>query len=287
MPTTRISTIDGDHQRHLGQLAADVEQLPQPLTRGRRVGDQLGGHQRAPGERPALPQTAEVARAARPAAARTGSGRAVDRPEHPADPVEQRRHLLHAAEQPVGDRRHRTQQDDGVDGGVRQLEPDDRRGHPGDRRQALQPADDRADRGPQPAAPPHGQPEQRADDQRHREPDGARGSGWSRPPRARVPSCTVCQNVAATSAGDGQRVGRLELGDVGQLPDADQQRRGTRSAAAPSGRTSGRAPAPAGRSGALSSASSPASTVRLLGGGVRATSGRARRPSRSVTGHGG
>ena len=138
----------GDDQRHLGQLAADVEQLAEALAQARRVGDQLGGHERAPGERPALPQTAEVAGQRGRAAARTGSGRAPTGPSTRPTRSNSGGTCFDAAEQAVGDRRHGAQQDDGVDGGVRQLEPDDRRRHPGDRRQALQPADDRPDARP-------------------------------------------------------------------------------------------------------------------------------------------
>ena len=57
--------------RRSQQLARLVEQLAEPRPRSPRSDDQLGGHERAPGERPALPAARRGSRAAPPAAART------------------------------------------------------------------------------------------------------------------------------------------------------------------------------------------------------------------------
>ena len=109
---------DADHQddqhpghqpRGVGELALEL----QPTADRRLVGDdhqQLAGHQAAPGERPALLEPGhergqrrrqhDVAVGAEPVGA-----------EHPAGAQQQRRDLVDAGDQPVGDRRRRADHD--------------------------------------------------------------------------------------------------------------------------------------------------------------------------------
>ncbi len=65
--------------------------------------------------------------------------------QHAPHAREQRRTWSSAGNDPVGDRRHRAEQHDGVDSRPADPEVDDRGGHPGDRREALQPGQERTD----------------------------------------------------------------------------------------------------------------------------------------------
>ena len=113
-------------------------------TRCAAGGDDLGGHQRAPRERPALLEAAEVA-------GQRGGQHDEQRPaqtvraEDRADAAV-RRHLVDARDKAVHDRRGRAHEHHEVHRGVRQAEPEDRRRHPRDRRQHLQARDQRAER---------------------------------------------------------------------------------------------------------------------------------------------
>ncbi len=85
--------------------------------------------------------------------------------EHLAHPRQDRRDLVDAGHQPVRDRRDRAGEHDEVDRGVGQPEPQHRGGHPRHRRQALQPRQQRADRGAHHGDLRHQQPQRRRDQQ--------------------------------------------------------------------------------------------------------------------------
>ena len=230
MPIARITRIVPSTPARSASVrdCSSIEPRPKPIVPPRR--DDLGGHERAPRERPALLEAGDVA----------GEGRGEDHEgreleaagaEHRADPAQLRRHLVDARDETVDDRRDRAHQDDEVDGGIREAEPDDRRRHPRDRGQHLQSRDDRA-RSPRrsgftsASSSPSGVPTAIA---------------MRKPmmPRSRLVVIASCSRpdshasprASATSTGLGARSGRgWAIIDV-QLPDDDQHRR-RRSAAA-------------------------------------------------------
>ena len=68
------------------------------------------------------------------------------RAHHLPGPQQDRRHVVDAGDQPVGDRRRGAEHDDERDRPLGQLEQQDRQREPGDRRHRLQPGDQRPDR---------------------------------------------------------------------------------------------------------------------------------------------
>ena len=143
MPTDE----DHDHDRHqpgrVGLLAVDVELRADRHDAERH--EQLAGQQAAPGERPALLQAADevrhrrrqhdVAQQPEPAGADRASRLHQDR-----------RHVVDAGDQAVGDRRCGAEHDDERDRPLGELEQQDGQREPGDRRHRLQAGDQRADR---------------------------------------------------------------------------------------------------------------------------------------------
>ena len=161
-----------EHAREVGELAALVEHRAEAEADRAADRDDLGGHQRAPRERPALLEARDVPgqRGRQHDERRETAG---TRAEHGAHAAQLRRHLVDARDESVHDRRHGAHEHDEVHRGIREAEPDDRGRHPRDRRQHLQARDDRPDR---PAERHHlgeQQPEGRADDDRDEEAEHA------------------------------------------------------------------------------------------------------------------
>ena len=176
MPMARITRIVASTPARSAssRLWWSIEPRPKPIVPPGR--DDLGGHERAPRERPALLEAGDVAGQRGGEHDEGGEPRASGA-EHGAHAPELRRHLLDARDEAVHDRRHRAHEHDEVHRGVGEPEPEDRGGHPRHRRQHLQARDDRADRAAQRLHLGEQQAERRADDDGDEEPDARRVRG--------------------------------------------------------------------------------------------------------------
>ena len=134
----------GHDDGHVGQVAALVQHGAEAKADAAADGDDLRGHQRAPGEGPALLESAQVA-------GQCGGEDDLERQLEPgraqdgADAAVLRRDLVHAGDQPVDDRGDGAHEHHEVHRGVGQAEPDDGRGHPRHGRQHLEPGDQRTE----------------------------------------------------------------------------------------------------------------------------------------------
>ena len=90
--------------------------------------DQLAGEQAAPRERPALLQAADEATGA-PREHHVAETSSSPGAEHPAGPQQDRRDVVDAVDEAVGDRRRGAEHDDEQDRGLAEPEQDDRGGN--------------------------------------------------------------------------------------------------------------------------------------------------------------
>src|ERR1035437_9330405 len=137
---------NGTDPQHRGQQLGSIEQVTGPLEPDpdrRLTGhdhQQLAGHQAAPGECPAL---LEAGHEGGQGGGQDDVAVGGDPPgsEDPAGTHQERRHMVDAADQAVGNGRRRAEHDHEQDGRLAQLEEQDRQGKPGDRGHRLQSGD--------------------------------------------------------------------------------------------------------------------------------------------------
>ncbi|CAM5606971.1 hypothetical protein SFUMM280S_06235 [Streptomyces fumanus] len=181
-----------------GVVAPVLQQLPQADAQIGRGGDDLGGHQRPPGERPALleprdvpgqrarqhdvPGLAQPGRAQGPSR-RAGTAAAPGRCRTPG-------RWRSTAPRPSRITAYIIR--------VVQAQPDHRGRHPGHRRQRLEPGQDRPDGRPHEPHPGDQQTERRADHQRHQEAQTGRARRWSTHSRAGSPSSQAPRTARPT-----------------------------------------------------------------------------------------